>query len=59
MGKGKCCSGFGRESASLLPGSQHDWGPTGSLELHEKRSQKGPKYRRTLFGETLGPWRGE
>jgi len=39
---------------------QHDWEPTGSLELHGKRgSQKGPKYpRKTLVGEMLGLWRG-
>jgi len=39
---------------------QCDRGPTGSLELHGRRGgQKGPKYpRRTLVGETLGPWRG-
>jgi len=38
---------------------QRDRRRTLSLELHMRGSQKGPNYpRRTLVGETSGPWTG-
>jgi len=55
MGNGECCSGLGKRVCPFRE-VQHDRGPTGSLELHERRGSR--KYpRRILVGETLGPRR--
>jgi len=51
MGNEECCSGFVK-SAQSFPGREvkHNRGPTGSLELHERReSWKDPKYPRKIL----------
>jgi len=56
--KGSVAPVLASEAARLFPGSPTAWpGTHWKLKLHGSR--RDPKYpRRTLVGETLGPWRG-